>query len=108
QKMNAVRSLKRRGYKTRPLRRVYIPKRNGKSRPLSIPVMACRAQQALYLLGLEPISETLADSNAYGFRPRRSTADAIEQCFNALAKKHSAQWALEGDIRSCFDKIQHE
>lgn len=108
QKMRAVLGLKRRGYRTRPLRRIYIPKRNGKLRPLSIPVMECRAQQALHLLSLEPISETLADKNAYGFRPKRSTADAIEQCFIALATRRSSQWVLEGDIRSCFDKIKHE
>jgi RNA-directed DNA polymerase len=108
QKMKAVHSLKRRGYQTLPLRRIYIPKRDGKLRPLSIPVMMCRAQQALHLLGLEPISETLADSNSYGFRPKRSTADAIEQCFTVLAQKASGQWILEGDIKSCFDKIDHD
>ncbi len=107
QKMRAVTSLKLRGYKTSPLRRIYIPKRNGKKRPLSIPVMKCRAQQALHLLGLEPISETLADKNSYGFRPKRSTADANEQCFRALSGRHAAQWILEGDICSCFDKIKH-
>ena len=49
----------------------------------------------------------LPDKNAYGFRPKRSTADAIEQCFNALAKKCHAKWVLEGDIKSCFDTISH-
>lgn len=107
QKMKAVHTLKRRGYQTLPLRRIYIPKRNGKLRPLSIPVMACRAQQALHLLGLEPVAETLADPNSYGFRPKRSTADAIEQCFKTLCRKTSARWILEGDIKSCFDKIDH-
>jgi RNA-directed DNA polymerase len=107
-KMNAALSLKRRGYKTKPLKRIYIPKKqNGKLRPLSIPVMECRAQQALHLLTLEPISETIADKNSYGFRPLRSTADAIEQCFNALCQKTSAQYILEGDIRACFDNISH-
>ena len=108
QKMNAVFDLKRKGYKTQPLRRIYIPKRNGQKRPLSIPTMKCRAMQALHLLGLEPIAETIADPNSYGFRPKRSAADAIEHCFNALAKKQSAQWVLEGDIKSCFDKINHD
>jgi RNA-directed DNA polymerase len=59
--------------------------------------------QALHLLALEPIAETTADLNSYGFRPERSTADAGEQCFNSLAKKASAQWVLEADISSCLD-----
>jgi len=67
--------------------------------------MIDKAQQSIHLLGLEPISEILADKNAYGFRPRRSAADAIAQCFNVLCRKISAQWVLEGDIKSCFDKI---
>ena len=67
-----------------------------------------RAMQALYLLALDPIAETLGDPNSYGFRPERSTADAIEQCFNVLAWKHSPQWIVEGDIRACFDEISHD
>ena len=70
--------------------------------------MMGRAHQALHLLALEPIAETTADINSYGFRPKRSTADAIEQCFNALAQRISAQWVLEGDIKACFDKISHQ
>ena len=64
--------------------------------------------QALWLLALNPVAETTADKNSYGFRPRRSTADAIEHCFAALAKRNSAQWVLEGDIRGCFDNISHD
>nr|WP_235442801.1 reverse transcriptase domain-containing protein [Caballeronia mineralivorans] len=107
-KTNAIASLKRRGYSPLPLRRVFILKKNGRPRPLGIPVMRCRAMQALHLLALEPVAETTADLNSYGFRPERSTADAGGQCFNSLAKKASAEWVLEADIQGCFDKISHD
>jgi RNA-directed DNA polymerase len=107
QKDEAARSLQRRSYQTLPLRRIYIPKKNGKLRPLGIPAMSCRAMQALHLQGLEPVAETLADPNSYGFRPKRSTADAIGQCFLALRRKDCAQWIFEGDIKACFDRLDH-
>jgi len=109
EKMQAAITLKQRGYQPLPLRRIYIPKKfsTTKLRPLGIPSMKDRAMQALYLQALEPIAETQADKNSYGFRTKRSCADAIEQCFKSLAKKASSQWILEGDIKSCFDKISH-
>jgi RNA-directed DNA polymerase len=104
----AVHELKRRGYQPQPLRRVYILKSDGKTmRPLGIPTMIDRATQALHLLALDPVAETTADKNSYGFRQQRSCADAIQQCFNALTNA-STQWILEGDIRSCFDRISHD
>jgi RNA-directed DNA polymerase len=74
---------------------------------LTVPTMKDRAQQALHLLALDPVVETTADHNSYGFRQQRSCADAIKQCFKTLSKSNP-QWILEDDIKSCFDRISHD
>lgn len=104
-KWRVAMSLRRRGYKPKPLRRVDIPKKNAKQRPLSIPTLYDRAMQALYKLALAPVAATTADRNSYGFREGRGCADAIAAAFNALSKPNSATWILEADITGCYDNI---
>jgi RNA-directed DNA polymerase len=108
QKFQAAANLKRHGYKPKPLRRIYIPKKKGKLRPLSIPTMHDRAMQALYALALAPVAETLADSHSYGFREGRCCADVLEHLHTVLCQNCSPQWVLEGDIKACFDEISHQ
>ncbi len=104
----AIEQLKVKGYKANPLKRKSIKKKSGKLRHLGIPTIRDRAHQALHKLALEPIAETLADPNSYGFRPKRSCADAIAQCHMMLCRRNSPQWILEADIAGCFDNISHE
>jgi len=89
-----------------PIRRTYIPKPGtAEKRGLGIPVMADRAMQALVKLALEPEWEAQFGPNSYGFRPGRSTHDAIEAIFNIICLK--PKYALDADIEKCFDRINH-
>lgn len=109
EKEEAIRNLETKGYKASSLRRIYIEKFGKKEkRPLGIPTMKDRAMQALQLLGIEPVAETLADTVSFGFRKQRSAQDAMEYGFSILCRKDSPQWILEGDIKGCFDNISHE
>jgi len=110
QKMHAVETIANwKGYHPKALKRIRIPKpRTDQTRPLSIPTMDDRARQALHMLALQPIAETLADKNSYGFRSKRSCADAINQIFKIFRLKGSSQWVLEGDIKGFFDNIRFD
>jgi len=107
-KWEAVSRLTLQGYRAKPLRRVWIPKSDGRKRPLGIPTMKDRAMQALFLLAMEPAAECHADPNSYGFRKGRSTHDARSQLFVSLSKQASAQWVLDADIVGFFDNINHD
>ena len=108
-KMRNVLILTDKGYKAKPLRRVFIEKPGKKKkRRLGIPCMYDRAMQALYALALDPVSETTADEKSFGFRRGRSAQDACEYIFTALSRRTSPEWVLEGDIKGCFDHISHD
>jgi len=107
-KQQAVQQLNPGKYNAIPLKRIYIPKKNNKKRPLGIPSMIDRCEQALEMLALDPVSECKADKCSNGFRKKRAAHDAIEACYNALRLKGSPEWILEADIKGCFDNISHD
>jgi RNA-directed DNA polymerase len=100
--------LKSRAYQPTPARRKWIPKPKGGQRPLGICIIRDRTVQMLLKMLLEPIAESDFLECSYGFRPGRRTMDCIGICRRYIQRASKFYWIVEGDIRGCFDHVQHD